>query len=641
MISLLEKLNINSDEFLESSQMCDIKIGEYENFELRPLKTVLDHIFKEKRKANQIDKKLRYLGRIDYSCPKKDYKFTVYCKRINNQRNLLVQIMIDGSDSSKNNQKLNNFSKIAHEFKTPLLSLISLSEEIRSILEESSTISEKLRDKLELMEDLSNYSLFLVNDIINMFNESGNLKKEKVKMTEVLKFCYKIMRTLLSNNQNKRENIKPYLLIDPNVENVYVYTDEFRLKQILLNLISNAVKFTKGGEIKLEAKLEGMNNEVLKILVYDTGIGIREADLEKIFDDYCMIEWDLKMNLYGSGLGLPISKKISEQLEMNLQCQSKYGKGSVFFLEIQNDNFSRKELNDTCDGGARSFIKENSRGTIVESLDVDSLLQEQSKSQAYTNPLIQLVPSIKSSDSSISNITTKKEFEIDNDLLNLVEKFKSEEQLKMNDENRSKNFSDLCVTRHVNFSKFRHNDKKFTPIIDNFDNNYSRNNCIKILPKSYEQSPSTVIFPESSKNNHFLNRSILIIDDNTLILRSYETQIKKILRRCCINNIKIIRGSDGIDLLKLITEDQKNGNPTIQCTFIDEHLDFMDGSEAIKIIRNLQNLNKIKPAFICRVSGELNSTIIHKDPTDEDISIPKPASEEEIESALKISGIIN
>lgn len=124
------------------------------------------------------------------------------------------------------------------------------------------------------------------------------------------------------------------MLIDPSIENVTIISDEGRLKQIILNLVANAYKFTKSGFIKIRVDYVNEFNTV-EISVEDTGLGINEQDYHLIFQEQTQLNSEKEYTSKGSGLGLSIIKNLAEALRHKIGFQSKYGFGSKFYLSIE------------------------------------------------------------------------------------------------------------------------------------------------------------------------------------------------------------------------------------------------------------------------------------------------------------------
>lgn len=263
--------------------------------------------------------------------------------------------------------RLNHFAKIAHEFKTPINSVIGIAS---SIKDSELSLSNKSTSELETIKDLSNYLSFLISDIIQFsrVNDFSNIciQNNKVNLQENFYFCFRILNSLLSCNKNKKKNITADLIFIDDLDNLIVETDEIRLKQVLLNFISNAVKFTKKGKISLKTKIIFEENKIpfLKVSVKDTGIGIKERDMKGLLlEDYKIIENNLHNkinNCIGSGLGLSISKILCEKMNIKLNYKSIYMKGSSFSIFLPIKAFQpTKETNSEKKNISLSFESEN------------------------------------------------------------------------------------------------------------------------------------------------------------------------------------------------------------------------------------------------------------------------------------------
>jgi len=238
------------------------------------------------------------------------------------------------------------FAKISHEFKTPLNSIMAV---INIIRDSEKFLSENLNKNLEMISNLSNYIIYLISDIIQYVSiqDINDLKVNisTLNVKEIINFCFQTLNSLLACNKVKSEKITSYLTYDEAIENFKAESDENRIKQIILNFVSNSVKFTREGSIKLKCKTIKIDNKFfIKMSVKDTGIGIKEADKNKLFKDFGLIENQAKTinNVFGTGLGLSICKSIVEKLELKLEFKSHFMKGSKFSILIpciENENF--------------------------------------------------------------------------------------------------------------------------------------------------------------------------------------------------------------------------------------------------------------------------------------------------------------
>jgi len=167
-----------------------------------------------------------------------------------------------------------------------------------------------------------------VNDLLDLAKiEAGKtvLRTADISLLEMMGLLRGMLRPLLT-----AESVA--LVFDLPETDVTFRCDEGKVAQILRNLVSNAVKFTEHGEIRVSARVE--QDDMIEFTVSDTGIGIPEADLERIFEDYTQLESALQKRALGTGLGLPLSKRLAALLGGTLTVASVVGKGSVFTLRL-------------------------------------------------------------------------------------------------------------------------------------------------------------------------------------------------------------------------------------------------------------------------------------------------------------------
>lgn len=174
--------------------------------------------------------------------------------------NDISTIKIAEKEAIETKLKHSLFSKIAHEFKTPLTSIITIIDDLEYQIENNEL--EEMKKSANNIQNLSHYTVFLINDIIQYAsNDAGKIKihLETVNLRQICKFCFDIQKCLLGSYSTKKK-VKSIIEFDDNIDSYEVISDEIRLKQILLNLISNSVKFTKCGSIKISAKLVDKEN---------------------------------------------------------------------------------------------------------------------------------------------------------------------------------------------------------------------------------------------------------------------------------------------------------------------------------------------------------------------------------------------
>lgn len=226
-----------------------------------------------------------------------------------------------------NSLKAQFLSNMTHEFRTPLNSILSLSRLLLDRLDGELT-GEQEKQVLYIRkaaEDLSS----LVNDLLDLAKiEAGkvSLQVTDCSLSEVMSSLRGMMRPLLRTDRVS-------LQVDDASHIPTLRTDSGKLSQILRNLLSNAIKFTEQGEIRVTATLDPAETHVT-ITVSDTGIGIPSEDLERIFEEYAQVDNPLQRKEKGTGLGLPLSRKLANLLGGSLTVESRLGEGSTFTLRI-------------------------------------------------------------------------------------------------------------------------------------------------------------------------------------------------------------------------------------------------------------------------------------------------------------------
>lgn len=238
-----------------------------------------------------------------------------------------------------NKAKSQFLANMSHELRTPLNGILGCTQLLKS-----SKLSYEQKEDVLMVEESSNHLLELINDILNLSKiESGKveLKSKKFNFLEQMEFVIKDL-TLLA----KDKDIEILYYIDPFI-NKELIGDNFRLKQVLNNLISNAVKFTDHGHVYFKVKQIGKNIDETKLqfIVEDTGKGIKEDFKINIFDKFAQEESNYTKNYGGTGLGLAISKELAQMMGGDIVFQSKVGKGSEFYFTAVLKNITDEDYN--------------------------------------------------------------------------------------------------------------------------------------------------------------------------------------------------------------------------------------------------------------------------------------------------------
>jgi len=222
------------------------------------------------------------------------------------------------------------WTQMSHEIRTPMNAIVGLAEIAKYSIDDKM----KLQECLLNIENTSEYLLTVVNDILDVSKIESNkieLNIEPFKMSEIVD----TVKTVISSNINLK-NIKLSIIRSGNLDQI-VCGDQNRLKQILVNLISNAAKFTDAyGKIRFCIKMEDIaENKVRYIFeVTDNGIGIKRENLEKIFEPFDQGNNNMSSVYGGSGLGLTICKGYLKLMNGNISVDSEYGKRTSFYVEV-------------------------------------------------------------------------------------------------------------------------------------------------------------------------------------------------------------------------------------------------------------------------------------------------------------------
>ena len=264
-------------------------------------------------------------------------------------------------------------ASMSHELRTPLNVIIGLTD--LTIDEEG--ISEHVKSNLVSISNAGGTLLSIVNDILDISKiESGKLIFVPVKyhMPSLLNDTVIFINTYIGE--------KPIeLRLDVNERlPAMLYGDEVRVKQIMNNILSNAIKYTREGTVTLSVSCERVDNgdynyndiegEMwLDISVEDTGIGIREDDLKKLFSEYYQADAKANRKIEGTGLGLSITRRMAEMMGGNISVKSEYGKGSVFSVRIKqgyiNDEIIGLDIIEKLRGFNYSDVKRETAHKLV------------------------------------------------------------------------------------------------------------------------------------------------------------------------------------------------------------------------------------------------------------------------------------
>lgn len=320
-ITPMEKTTINKIEKVEA-------IVENDNVSVEPLEMEVLKIDKDEN--NYTDNVWMTLFFITFFVLLFFIKSRTYYK--NRDEDSETKEMIAGERLSQTilemKKKEKFLSYTSHELRTPMTAIIGLTH---LVLE--SELSKSQQDYMQKIEGSAQHLLSIVNDILDISKlEEAEVKIEKVEfnINDILEYVINIVVMQAKNN-----NVKVSMDVDKDVPSL-ILGDSLRLGQVLINLLSNSVKFTQDGDVTLLVKkLDTFGNDVtLEFSIIDTGIGMTMEQVKNIFESYSQASESTSRKFGGTGLGLAISKQLVELMNGKIQVQSKKDVGTTFSFTI-------------------------------------------------------------------------------------------------------------------------------------------------------------------------------------------------------------------------------------------------------------------------------------------------------------------
>ncbi len=226
------------------------------------------------------------------------------------------------------NMKSDFLANMSHEIRTPMNAVIGMVD--LALREE---MSSDARNYVHQIKTSAKNLLVIINDILDFSKiESGKM--------DIINVAYEPLSLIndlasIANSRIGNKHIEFTIDVSPEMPQM-IFGDNVRIHQILLNLVTNAIKFTKQGEVhlKFECVHEEDNMVTLKVSVSDTGMGIKKENFKKLFNSFQQVDSKRNRNIEGTGLGLAISKQLLNLMGGKISVESEYGKGSNFFFEL-------------------------------------------------------------------------------------------------------------------------------------------------------------------------------------------------------------------------------------------------------------------------------------------------------------------
>ncbi|MBO5088790.1 MAG: response regulator [Lachnospiraceae bacterium] len=273
--------------------------------------------------------------------------FTAALKTIRDTFNIEKEKQVALEASASKAQFLANMS---HEIRTPINTVIGMNE---MILRENQ--NDEIKEYANNIKSASHLLLGLINDVLDF----SKIEAGKLQIVEQDYYLADLLNDIVLSTKIRMEQkpLKLHVHVDENLP-AMLRGDDIRIHQIMNNLLSNAVKYTKEGSVSFTAKGEQDENGFTLVLsVEDTGIGIKQEDMDTLFASFARFELDKNRYVEGTGLGLNITERLVTIMNGHIHVDSEYGKGSCFTVRIPQQIVDEKPMG-TLDSGRRNKVDE-------------------------------------------------------------------------------------------------------------------------------------------------------------------------------------------------------------------------------------------------------------------------------------------
>ena len=463
--------------------------------------------------------------------------------------------------------KSNFLASMSHEIRTPMNAIMGMSDLI--LLDKSSSSS-----NIEYARNISTACrslLGIINDILDISKiESGKLTLTVVTYN-FIEMINDVITMIKLRAQDKYLDF--FVHIDPKIP-AEMTGDEIRLKQILLNMLSNAVKYTHEGYLSLTVEgREKEGNYELRFIVSDTGIGIKDEDRKHLFTEFERLDAQKNRNIVGTGLGLSITKKLCEMMNGSISVKSEYGKGSTFTAVVKQTVAEYKPLVETKD--------------------------------AVNKKILYFEPNNRTSQFML------KEFETLNSQVDLCVDVKTATKCLDNHKNGSKSDYDFVFVCSKYFEKVQQcikavnlTELKVVQIAEDSAAVSQNKTCVLVTPVTCIQLAQLLSGNESITQTHLaqthnFNRvfapdaKVLVVDDNSVNLKVAQGLLKT-------HGIECETANSGYDALGMIYK------KTYDLIFMDHLMPDMDGIETTHKIRALENNENSKKPIVALTANALS-----------------------------------
>lgn len=502
------------------------------------------------------------------------------------------------------------FSNLVHEIRTPVQTIISTLDLLKD-----TKLDNVQKDYVEDMKYSSEILLTLVNDILDLSKiSSNNLKLENISFNPISLVENTVMNESLEASDKKIElftDIDYYLYPE-------ILGDPTRIRQILLNLLKNAIKFTNEGFVKVELKKIGEN---LRFSVYDSGIGISSDFKKRIFTDFSQSDNSFTRKFGGTGLGLSICKNLVKLMNGKIDFYDNKPKGSVFYFEIpyKKSNVVTEKIY------SLSYKRDIKILIVDEKLILAENLKEKLKILNLMN--VEIIPDSKK---ALENIKIQNKNKTPYDFV-----FISKENVQESCWDFASNIRDFLGLRKI---------KLFLLI---YKNRIEKSEKIKILNwfnsfiykpiqmenlylslKEAETSDKTSSIKELlyDSSDNFMQNSLIGLGLKILVAEDHPVNRRLLIAFLKNYGAQVLEAENGEEVVKIAEK-----NPDLHIIFMDVQMPIMTGVEAANIIK--KNNHKAIIIF-CSANSEKELKEKYKELSSNDI-LPKPFKRDDVKKIVE------